>query len=253
MQRSATVHGGWRRLTAREHRSTLGPKAASRAASVHGEGGNEAHGQHLPHPGWRHAGPGRPGRGHLRRLRARGLARPPADEGFGRIVDGWFAAADATLLGRTTYLSMQPYWEQVTDPDNPVATALNGLPKYVVSTTLTDPTWNNSTVVATDILESVAQLKARPGRELQVHGSCLLARSLHDAGLVDEYRLIYFPVVVGQGKRLFDSGSVPSTFTLEQCVTTNAGAVGLTFRPTTFVTADLEMPEGGAEAVREQH
>jgi dihydrofolate reductase len=79
----------------------------------------------------------------------------------------------------------------------------------------------------------------------------MLARTLHDAGLVDEYRLLYFPVVVGQGKRLFDSGSAPSTFTLEQCVTTNAGAVGLTLRPTAFVAADLAMPEGGAEAVRE--
>lgn len=177
---------------------------------------------------------------------------PHADEGFGRIVDGWFAEADAILLGRTTYQMMQPYWEQVTDPDNPVATALNGLPKYVVSTTLTDPTWTNSTVLATDIVASVARLKTRPGRELQVHGSCRLARTLHDAGLVDEYRLLYFPVVVGQGKRLFDSGSAPSTFTLEQCVTTNAGAVGLTLRPTAFVAADLAMPEGGAEAVREQ-
>lgn len=198
-------------------------------------------------------GPGGPDEDTSGGFERGGWLVPHADEGFGRIVDGWFAEADAILLGRTTYQMMQPYWEQVTDPDNPVATALNGLPKYVVSTTLTDPTWNNSTVVATDILESVAQLKALPGRELQVHGSCLLARSLHDAGLVDEYRLLYFPVVVGQGKRLFDSGSVPSTFTLEQCVTTNAGAVGLTLRPTTFVTADLEMPEGGAEAVREQH
>ena len=193
-------------MTASGPRTTLGLKAALRPASVPEEdtsGGFERGGWLVPH----------------------------ADEGFGRIVDGWFAEAD---------------------PDNPVATGLNGLPKYVVSTTLADATWNNTTVLAADIPESVAQLKAQPGRELQVHGSCLLARTLHDAGLVDEYRLLYFPVVVGQTKRLFDSGCLQSTFTVEQCATTNAGAVALTLRPTSFVTADLEMPEGGAEAVRER-
>lgn len=177
---------------------------------------------------------------------------PHADEGMGRIVDGWFAQADAILLGRTTYQMMQPYWEQVTDPENPVATALNGLPKYVVSTTLSDPTWNNSTVLSTDILDAVANLKAQPGRELQVHGSYKLARTLHDAVLVDEYRLLYFPVVVGQGKRLFETGSIPSTFTLVDVDKTGAGAVCLTLRPTAFVTGELEMPDGGAEAVREK-
>lgn len=173
---------------------------------------------------------------------------PHADEGFGRIVDGWFAQADAILLGRTTYQMMQPYWEQVTDPENPVATALNGLPKYVASTTLVDPTWNNSTVLSTDVVEAVSKLKAKPGRELQVHGSYKLARALHDAGLVDEYRLLYFPVVVGQGKRLFETGCVPSGFTLVDVDRTDAGAVGLALRPTAFVTGDLEMPEDGAEA-----
>ena len=197
-------------------------------------------------------GPGGPEEDTSGGFESGGWLVPHADEGFGRIVDGWFAEADAILLGRTTYQMMQPYWEQVTDPDNPVATALNDLPKYVVSTTLANATWHNTTVLASDILDSVAQLKAQPGRELQVHGSCLLARTLHDAGLVDEYRLLYFPVVVGQGKRLFDSGCVPTTFTVEQCATTNAGAVALTLRPTPFVTADLDMPEGGAEAVREQ-
>ena len=84
---------------------------------------------------------------------------PYADEDFGAIVNGWFARANAILLGRTTYDMMHPYWRQVTDPDNVVAAKLNGLPKYVVSTTLTDPVWEHTTVISTDVVEAVARLK----------------------------------------------------------------------------------------------
>ena len=78
---------------------------------------------------------------------------PYVDEDFGAIVDGWFARADAILLGRTTYEMMHPYWRQVTDPDNLVATKLNGLTKYVVSTTLTDPVWEHTTVISSDVVD----------------------------------------------------------------------------------------------------
>lgn len=176
---------------------------------------------------------------------------PLADEGMGRIVSGWFADADAFLLGRTTFQLFQPYWEQITDPENDVAQALNNLPKYVASTTLVNPTWTKSTVLSTDVLDAVATLKAQPGRELQVHGSCKLAHALHDAGLVDEYRLFYFPVVVGQGKRLFEADTAPSGFTLVGCEQTGAGAVCLTLRPKAFSTGDFEVQDG-MEAVREQ-
>ncbi|MBO1268301.1 dihydrofolate reductase family protein [Arthrobacter cavernae] len=175
---------------------------------------------------------------------------PSADDDMGRIVDSWFDEADAILLGRTTFEMMQAYWEQVTEPDNAVATALNGLPKYVVSSTLTDPTWNNTTVLSQDFLEAIAELKAESGRELQVHGSYQLARALHDAGLVDEYRLLYFPVVVGQGKRLFDGGAVPSAFTLVRSETTSAGAVHMVLQPKPFAAGDFEVRDG-KEGVRE--
>jgi dihydrofolate reductase len=175
---------------------------------------------------------------------------PHADDDMGKIVDGWFAEAGAILLGRTTYQLMQPYWEQVTDPDNAVATALNGLPKFVVSATMKDPTWNNTTVLSGNFLEAIDDLKSTPGRELQVHGSHRLARALHDAGLVDEYRLLYFPVVVGQGKRLFDTGAAPSAFTLVRSQTTAAGAVHLTLLPTAFGAGELEV-KGGHEAVKD--
>lgn len=177
---------------------------------------------------------------------------PHADDDMGRLVDGWFAEADAILLGRTTYQLFQPYWEQVTDPDNAVATALNGLPKYVVSNTISNPTWNNTTVLSGNFLEAIDDLRAGPGRELQVHGSHQLARALHDAGLVDEYRLFVFPVVLGQGKRLFEAGAVPSTFTLAGHKATAAGAVHLTLLPTAFGAGELEVGEFEVREGREQ-
>ena len=161
-------------------------------------------------------GPGGPDEDRSNGFASGGWLVPYADEDFGRIVDGWFADAEAILLGRTTYQMMQPYWSSVTDPDNHVATVLNTSPKYIASTALTEQTatWDNSTVLADPVLDEVRELKDRPGRELQVHGSWQLARTLHDAGLVDEYRLLVFPVVVGSGKRLFADGAVTSAYTL---------------------------------------
>jgi dihydrofolate reductase len=177
---------------------------------------------------------------------------PYVDDDFGRLVDGWFAEADAILLGRTTYQMFQPYWEQVTDPGDAVAAALNSLPKYVVSNTISNPTWTNTTVLPGNFLEAIDDLKSGPGRELQVHGSHQLARALHDAGLVDEYRVIVFPLVLGQGKRLFDNGAVPSAFTLAGSKATAAGAVHLTLLPTAFGAGELEVGEFEVREGREQ-
>lgn len=177
---------------------------------------------------------------------------PYVDDDFGRLVDGWFAEADAILLGRTTYQMFQPYWEQVTDPGDAVAAALNSLPKYVVSNTISNPTWTNTSVLSGNFLEAIDDLKSGPGRELQVHGSHQLARALHDAGLVDEYRVIVFPLVLGQGKRLFDNGAVPSAFTLAGSKTTAAGAVHLTLLPTAFGAGELEVGEFEVREGREQ-
>jgi hypothetical protein len=103
------------------------------------------------------------------------------DDDFGRIVDAWFDQADEFLLGRSTYDMMETYWTEVTDPDNAVATALNGLPKHVVSTSLTEPTWQNATVISSNVVDAVPALKDKPGRELQVHGSWQLAARTHAA------------------------------------------------------------------------
>jgi dihydrofolate reductase len=137
-----------------------------------------------------------------------------ADQLGGVVDDDWFAHADA-ILPRSHHLpAMNPYWSSVTDPDNPVAVALNGLPRYVVSTTLNPKTatWANTEVIAADVVDWVTELKQAPGRELQVHGSWQLAQTLHQTGLVDIYRLLVFPIVVGAGKRLFDDDSKPVSF-----------------------------------------
>ena len=173
-----------------------------------------------------------------------GWVVPHIDEDFGRIVDGWFAQVDEFLLGRTTYDMMQAFWSQVTDPEDRVAAALNMLPKHVVSTTLTDPTWQNTTVISTDVVDAVSALKDKPGRELQVHGSWQLARALHDAGLVDEYRLMVFPVVLGSGKRLFAEGAATSGFALVDSAVTSAGVIYQVLQPTQFRTGGIAIEDG---------
>jgi dihydrofolate reductase len=157
---------------------------------------------------------------------------PFVDEDFGEIMDAWFARADEILLGRTTYELMFPYWSQVTDPDEAVAQKLNNRPKHIVSRTLRSPEWANSSVIDGDVVEAVKALKDRPGGELQVHGSAQLVQTLNQHNLVDEYRLLVFPVVLGTGKRLFGDGTVPTAFKTVENRTTSTGVVALTLRPT---------------------
>lgn len=154
---------------------------------------------------------------------------PYADEGMGQFVDEVFAAADAFLLGRRTYQIFEAHWPKVTDENDPVATKLNALPKYVASTTLTDVGWHNSTLVA-DVPAQVAQLKEEPGNELQVHGSGSLVRALMQHRLVDEFRLLVFPLVLGRGMRLFEPGTTPTAMTLTGTRTTSAGIAIHTFQ-----------------------
>jgi dihydrofolate reductase len=148
---------------------------------------------------------------------------PFFDDALGQYMHGVFGEVDAFVLGRKTYEIFAASWPKATDPDDPVASRLNTLPKYVASRTLARADWHPSTVLGGDVVAEVAKLKGQPGRELQIHGSGALAQTLFDAGLIDTVRLIVFPVVLGSGKRLFAEGRTPSRFRLAEVTSTPSG------------------------------
>ncbi|WP_198547517.1 dihydrofolate reductase family protein [Streptomyces jeddahensis] len=176
-----------------------------------------------------------------------GWTVPYWDEDSGQFVDEAFERADAFLLGRRTYDIFAAYWPKVTDPADPIASPLNTLPKYVASTTLDKADWQNTTVIGDDLVEQVTALKEQPGRELQIHGSATLARSLMAHDLIDTVHLFTFPVVLGTGRRLFADGAVPRAFRLTASRTTGKGVAihsyDLAGRPT-YGSYELEGPEG---------
>ncbi len=146
-------------------------------------------------------GPGEDRRGGFERG---GWALPLFDDEAATFLNRVYGRADAFLFGRRTYEIFAAYWGTMPDPgSNPIAGPLNTRPKYVASTTLTEPRWANTTVLSGDVAAAVADLKARPGGELQVHGSGALIRWLLDNRLVDELTLLVCPLVLGQGTRLF--------------------------------------------------
>ncbi|GAB3587198.1 dihydrofolate reductase family protein [Amycolatopsis endophytica] len=132
-----------------------------------------------------------------------GWALPLFDGEAAAYLDAVYQRADGFLFGRRTYEIFAGYWRLITDPANPIAAALNARPKYVASATLTGPVWAGTTVVSGDLATAVGELKAEREGELQVHGSGDLIRALLAAGLVDEIILLTYPVVLGQGTRLF--------------------------------------------------
>jgi dihydrofolate reductase len=140
-----------------------------------------------------------------------GWAMPHFDSETAALIGEVYQRADAFLFGRRTYEVFAGSWGTgswgANQGDNPISVALNTRPKYVASTTLTDPKWADTTVLSGDVAAAVGELKAKPGGELQVVGSLSVVRLLLDNDLVDELILLTAPVVVGQGRRLFpDSG-----------------------------------------------
>ncbi|MEW1748466.1 dihydrofolate reductase family protein [Streptomyces angustmyceticus] len=130
---------------------------------------------------------------------------------------------DHLLLGRRTYDIFAAYWPRVTDENNPIAVKLNAMPKYVASRTLSSLEWHNSHLLKGEAAEAVARLKEQLDGVIMTQGSSDLIHTLQQHDLVDEYRLLVHPVILGTGKRLFTDGAAPATWTLTRSRTTGAG------------------------------
>ncbi|MGI4874464.1 MAG: dihydrofolate reductase family protein [Janthinobacterium lividum] len=154
---------------------------------------------------------------------------PYFNDELGQLQHELLFASGALLLGRVTYDGFRQAWPGMRDEQG-FADRMNALPKYVASTSLTDPTWN-ATVLTGDAAAAVAQLKQEPGPDLLLYGSGELATTLRQYGLIDEYRLMVFPVVLGSGKRFFAEGDGASTLQLAASHTTSTGVSVLTYRP----------------------
>ena len=181
-----------------------------------------------------------------------GLGGPDEDRGGGFERGGWalplfddeasaflgevYKRADAFLFGRRTYEIFVRSWGTGSwgagEGDNPISAALNTRPKYVASSTLTDPQWADTSVLSGDLAAAVSELKAKPGDELQVHGSGNLVRWLLDNHLVDELILLTYPVVIGQGTRLFPATGPDTALELLDSRATAGGVTIQVYRPT---------------------
>ena len=161
-----------------------------------------------------------------------GWAIPLIDAEAGDYLNQVYGGAEAFLFGRRTYEIFAGYWGAMPNPEtNPIAAALNNRPKYVVSTSLTDPQWAGTTVLQGDVATAVAELKAKRDGELLVPGSGALVRSLLAIGLVDRLDLVTYPVVVGQGTRLFPDSGPDMALELVSSRTTSRGITIQTYRP----------------------
>jgi len=169
------------------------------------------------------------------------------DDEAGTVMDEIYQRAEVFLFGRRTYEIFAGSWGTWNDPgDSPIWTALNTLPKYVASTMPFDPKWASTTILSGDVAAAIRELKAQAGRELQAHGSGALFRWLLDNDLVDEINLFTFPVVVGQGTRLFPDTGPDTALELvgSQVVTTPSGVTIQVYRPTgrpRYATATVDM------------
>jgi dihydrofolate reductase len=184
-------------------------------------------------------GPGSPDEDTTDGFTRGGWMVPHMDQTFLAVAAGWLERAGALLLGRRTYEAFAQAWPQMDDPDDPFAARMNSLPKYVASHTLTETPWTPATVLGGDVVAQVAELKAQPGEELQLHGSARLSQSLLAAGLIDEVRLVITPTVLGQGRRLFAADGPALGMRVVEATTTPGGLTILVFEatgPATFAT-----------------
>lgn len=184
-------------------------------------------------------GPGGPDEDRRGGFDRGGWSAPFGDEETARHITSVYERMDAMLLGRKTWEIWAAYWPHH-DGGDPVSHGINVLPKYVPSTTLTNPTWQNTHVIAGDVETAVRELKAKPGRDLLLQGSGALLRWLLERDLVDELKLVICPVVVGDGLRLFPERGQTHRLALVESRSTPSGVTLQTYRPAgraTFGTA----------------
>ena len=165
-----------------------------------------------------------------------------ADDDMFAAMEADYAKSDALLLGRRTYETFAASWPE-RGSEVPNADWMNNTRKYVASTTLESPAWNNSTVIEGDVAEAVARLKQEDGKDIMVNGSGALVRTLMRNHLLDELRLFVHPVVVGSGRRLFDDQSDPVEFALVDSHAYDNGVISLTYRPTGASDTDSTVRE----------
>jgi class 3 adenylate cyclase/dihydrofolate reductase len=150
--------------------------------------------------------------------------------------------AGALLLGRVTYEIFAAFWPTAPN-DEGFADVMNGIPKYVASRTLTAATWQNSTIIGENLVEQIAALKAEPGGDIVLHGSATLFNSLVPLDVIDEYRIMVFPLVLGSGKRLFLDATDVTHLSLVDTQTFESGVTVLTYRPADRVPSSRYVEE----------
>jgi dihydrofolate reductase len=157
---------------------------------------------------------------------------PYFNDQMGDAIGTAMAASDAMLMGRVLYEEWAAFWPDQDPDENPVAARMNGVRKYVVSTTLEEPLeWQNSTLIGDNVAEEISKLKEQPGKDISISGSPTLVRSLLQDGLLDELRLMLHPIVVGSGKRLFEDGGDQKALQLVDSKTFSTGVLYLTYQP----------------------
>jgi dihydrofolate reductase len=150
------------------------------------------------------------------------------DDEYLAYVDEMLRSIDGILLGRTTYEHFAAHWPNSTQAE---AGAMNALPKFVASTTLTDATWSNTTIIADDVPNAVARMKKEPGKDLVIIGSSVLATTLAAHGLIDEYRFFVVPVLLGRGTRVLDGLPERLALTLRETRASGSGVIAQYYTP----------------------
>ncbi|MCX6048317.1 MAG: dihydrofolate reductase family protein [Chloroflexi bacterium] len=138
---------------------------------------------------------------------------------------------DTLLLGRKTYDAAAESWPNLTNDEISFADKMNSIPKFVVSSTLASGSWNPTTVIKDNVAETVAALKQQPGGDIYIYGSNTLVRTLMQQDLIDEYRLMIYPLVLGSGKRFLAGDIAPAQFKLVDSKIFSSGVVALIYQP----------------------